>query len=168
MDAAIGRAWLSLDGLSVGDAFGERFFTLPELALERISRRELPAAPWTYTDDTEMALSIVEILIERGSIDQDLLAKRFADRMQPDRHYGPGTEALLAGLKTGREWRRLSKSGHGGIGSWSCKNALAEALTCHDVGEVAMHGLFSDVASFPTGGAADADPSRPWQFSNNR
>ena len=127
MDAAIGRAWLSLDGLSVGDAFGERFFTLPELALERISRRELPAAPWTYTDDTEMALSIVEILIERGSIDQDLLAKRFADRMQPDRHYGPGTEALLAGLKTGREWRRLSKSGHGGKGSFGNGAAMRVA-----------------------------------------
>ena len=124
---AIGRAWLSLDGLSVGDAFGERFFTLPELALERISRRELPAAPWTYTDDTEMALSIVEILIERGSIDQDLLAKRFADRMQPDRHYGPGTEALLAGLKTGREWRRLSKSGHGGKGSFGNGAAMRVA-----------------------------------------
>jgi hypothetical protein len=56
----------------------------------------------------------------------------------------------------------------GSFGSWSCKNALAEALTCHDVGEVAMHGLFSDVASFPTGGAADADSSRPGQFFNNR
>lgn len=55
-----------------------------------------------------------------------------------------------------------------GRGPWSCKNALAEALTCHDVGEVAMHGLFPDVASFPTGGAADADPSRPGQFFNNR
>jgi len=26
---AIGRAWLSLDGLSVGDAFGEQFFVAP-------------------------------------------------------------------------------------------------------------------------------------------
>jgi putative transposase len=28
--------------------------------------------------------------------------------------------------------------------------------------------LFPDVASFPTGGAADADSSRPGQFFNNR
>jgi hypothetical protein len=56
---ALGRARLSLDGLSVGDAFGERFFGPPGEVLKRISRRELPDAPWTYTDDTEMALSIV-------------------------------------------------------------------------------------------------------------
>jgi hypothetical protein len=55
---AIGRAWLSLDGLSVGDAFGERFFGPSEAVLRRISRRELPDTPWIYTDDTEMALSI--------------------------------------------------------------------------------------------------------------
>jgi ADP-ribosylglycohydrolase len=65
---ALGRARLSLDGLSVGDAFGERFFGPSGEVLKRISRRELPDAPWTYTDDTEMALSIVEILEERGSI----------------------------------------------------------------------------------------------------
>ena len=78
-----------------------------------------------------------------------------------------------------RPWKLISKDWHTNLaqrggqtndryGSWSCKNALAEALTCHDVGEVAMHGLFSDVASFPTGGAADADSSRPGQFFNNR
>jgi hypothetical protein len=79
---ALDRAWLSLDGLSVGDAFGERFFGPHHEAMQRIARRELPDTPWTYTDDTEMALSVVEILKERGSIDQDLLAKRFAKRMQ--------------------------------------------------------------------------------------
>jgi len=52
---AIARAFLSLDGLSVGDAFGERFFGPTHEVLQRISRRELPDAPWTYTDDTEMA-----------------------------------------------------------------------------------------------------------------
>ena len=31
-----------------------------------------------------------------------------------------------------------------------------------------MHGLFPDVASFPTVGAADADSSRPGQFFNSR
>ena len=39
------RAWLSLDGLSVGDAFGERFFGPPHEAVQRIARRELSEAP---------------------------------------------------------------------------------------------------------------------------
>ena len=85
---ALSRAWLSLDGLSVGDAFGERFFGPTNEVWQRISRRDLPHAPWTYTDDTEMALSIVEILQECGIIDQDLLATRFANRMQANRGYG--------------------------------------------------------------------------------
>ena len=53
------------------------------------------------------------------------------------------------------------------LGSWSCKNALAEALTCRDLGKVAMHGHFPDVAAFPTVGAADADSSRPGRLSNS-
>jgi hypothetical protein len=31
-------------------------------------------------------------------------------------------------------------------GSWSCENALAEALTRRDFGEVAMHGHFSNIS----------------------
>jgi ADP-ribosylglycohydrolase len=65
------RAWLSLEGLSVGDTFGERFFGPPDDALRRIAGRELRPPPWTYTDDTEMALSIVEVLRDCGKIDQD-------------------------------------------------------------------------------------------------
>jgi hypothetical protein len=60
------RAWLSLEGLSVGDAFGERYFRPTPEALRRIEERQLSAAPWPYTYDTEMALSIVEVLWECG------------------------------------------------------------------------------------------------------
>src|SRR5262249_9474483 len=101
---ALNRAWLSLDGLSVGDAFGERFFGPLHEIRQRISRRVLPDAPWPYTDDTEMALSVVEILRECGSIDQDMLAKRFAERMQFNRGYGRGAYAVLCGVKDGLDW----------------------------------------------------------------
>src|SRR5690349_69102 len=108
---AIERAWLSLDGLSVGDAFGERFFGPREEAVQRILRRELPDTPWFYTDDTEMALSIVEIIQEHGAIDQDLLARRFADRMQFNRGYGKGAYTILCGVKQGLDWRTLTQVG---------------------------------------------------------
>jgi ADP-ribosylglycohydrolase len=116
MDAS-GRTRLSLDGLSVGDAFGERFFGSSNDVVSRISRRELPDAPWTYTDDTEMALSIAEILEERGCIDQDLLAARFATRMQFNRNYGRGAYAILCGVKEGLDWRLLTRIGFRGMGS---------------------------------------------------
>jgi ADP-ribosylglycohydrolase len=98
---ALWRARLSLDGLSVGDAFGERFFGPSGEVVRRISQRELPDAPWTYTDDTEIALSIVEMLEERGIVDQDVLAKRFASRMQFHRNYGQGAYTVLCGVKEG-------------------------------------------------------------------
>lgn len=129
---AIERAWLSLTGLSVGDAFGERFFGPPEEMLRQISRRVLPDAPWAYTDDTEMALSIVEVLSERSSIDQDLLARRFADRLQPDRGYGPGTLAMLRGVKEGGDWRELNRGGFRGIGSFGNGAAMRAAHASGD------------------------------------
>jgi ADP-ribosylglycohydrolase len=123
----VGRARLSLDGLSVGDAFGERFFGPSDEVQQRISRRELPDAPWTYTDDTEMALSIVEILEERGGIDQDVLATRFAEKMQFTRNYGRGTHTVLCGVKEGLDWRLLTKVGFRGMGSFGNGAAMRVA-----------------------------------------
>jgi ADP-ribosylglycohydrolase len=124
---AVGRALLSLDGLSVGDAFGERFFVASHEALRRVSRRELPDTPWTYTDDTEMALSIVDILRERGAIDQDDLARRFAARMQFTRNYGQGAYTVLCGVREGVDWRLLTKIGFRGMGSFGNGAAMRVA-----------------------------------------
>jgi ADP-ribosylglycohydrolase len=124
---ALSKAWLSLDGLSVGDAFGERFFGPLHEVRQRISCRVLPDAPWTYTDDTEMALSVVEILKERGSIDQYLLANRFAKRMQFNRGYGQGAYAVLSGVKDGLNWRHLTQIGFRGMGSFGNGAAMRVA-----------------------------------------
>ncbi len=68
---SIDDALLSLEGLSVGDAFGEMFF------FRSPAGQDLPEGPWRWTDDTHMALSIVEILKNCGRIDQDALAAAF-------------------------------------------------------------------------------------------
>jgi ADP-ribosylglycohydrolase len=62
------RAAQSLEGLSCGDAFGEGFFLPNAMAESMIHKRAVPAPPWFYTDDTEMALSILEILSEHREI----------------------------------------------------------------------------------------------------
>jgi ADP-ribosylglycohydrolase len=124
---ALSRAWLSLDGLSVGDAFGERFFRPLHEVRQRISRRLLPDSPWTYTDDTEMALSIVEILKEHGSIHQDHLANRFANRLQFNRGYGQGAYAVLCGVKDGLNWRHLTQIGFRGMKSFGNGAAMRVA-----------------------------------------
>jgi hypothetical protein len=64
----IRRAAQSLEGLSCGDAFGERFFLPDAVAKSMIQERAVPAPPWFFTDDTVMALSILETLAEHRQI----------------------------------------------------------------------------------------------------
>jgi ADP-ribosylglycohydrolase len=121
------RAWLALEGVSVGDTFGERFFGPPEDATLRIARRELKPPPWTYTDDTEMAMSVYEVLAELGCVDQDVLACRFAARMEVGRCYGQGAYAVLTGIREGRDWRSLASNGFRGMGSFGNGAAMRVA-----------------------------------------
>jgi ADP-ribosylglycohydrolase len=109
---SIEKMLLSLDGLSVGDAFGARLGEGRSTvsAAHHIDRRQLPPGPWLWTDDTHMALSIVEILAEFETIDQDALAESFAERYEEDpyRGYGGGAARILARIADGGDWRRLA------------------------------------------------------------
>jgi ADP-ribosylglycohydrolase len=112
------RALLSLDGLSVGDAFGQRFFYAPSVE-SLIDERAVPAPPWPYTDDTEMALGIVEVLRRWGHIEQDDLAGVFARRyrVNPHRGYGATAHDVLQAIGAGDPWQLASGSVFGGMGS---------------------------------------------------
>jgi ADP-ribosylglycohydrolase len=106
------RALASLDGLSVGDAFGESLFFGDRL----IETRTEPAAPWPTTDDTEMAVAIVDILRRAGRIDEDALARAFAGRFEADpfRGYGSGARAVLVQISAGRPWSEAAGEAFGG------------------------------------------------------
>src|SRR5829696_5061899 len=88
--ARMSRAAVALDGLSVGDALGETCFRTHNWEAIQEDPDATARGPWSFTDDTAMALSIYEVLQEHGQIDQDELAKRFAARYraQPWRGYG--------------------------------------------------------------------------------
>lgn len=100
-----GQTLQSLAGLSVGDGFGEMFFRIPT---DAIAARQLPEGQWVWTDDTHMALSIVDELLARGTIHEDELAQRFAQRFmqQPWRGYGGGSQRLLSLYGQGADWRQ--------------------------------------------------------------
>ena len=115
-----GRARTSLLGLSIGDAFGEALASEPDRAAQRTRLRLLPTRrPWRWTDDTAMALSIVEILEEHGTIDGDALVASFARRWteQPHRGYGHGTATILQRVAAGASWREEARRAFGGRGS---------------------------------------------------
>jgi ADP-ribosylglycohydrolase len=101
------RAVIALDGLSVGDALGETCFRTHNWEAIQADPDATTRGPWPFTDDTAMALSIYEVLHAHGCINQDSLARRFADRYraQPWRGYGAGAHRLLEQIGTGTDWR---------------------------------------------------------------
>jgi ADP-ribosylglycohydrolase len=121
---ALARAFRSLEGLSVGDAFGQLFF---HLSPYRTTSTSLPRAIWPWTDDTHMALSIVEALQTYGEIEQDALAHAFARRymQEPGRGYAGGARRLLTHLAQGADWRELSPRlfGSGSYGNGAAMRA---------------------------------------------
>jgi hypothetical protein len=46
-----------------------------EHARVAIDDRRLPPPPWRWMDDTNMALSVVEVLIQHGGVEPDSLAE---------------------------------------------------------------------------------------------
>jgi ADP-ribosylglycohydrolase len=163
--ARLARTLLSLTGLSVGDAFGERFFGHPPEVLRRIEARRVPPAPWGWTDDTAMALSVVEVLRERGHVEQDALARAFGRRFsaQPDRGYGGGARTLLTAISEGAHWEPASRElfngggskGNGAamrvgpLGAWFADNveqAAEQAALCSRVTHAHPDGVAGGVA----------------------
>ncbi|MCI0713999.1 MAG: ADP-ribosylglycohydrolase family protein [Chloroflexi bacterium] len=115
----LARARIALEGLSVGDAFGEKWFFIPvELMPGLMAARALPGPPWTYTDDTQMALSIYANLRDNGEISQTDLAMSFARRYNPYRKYGAAMRGLFEQFKVDAHWKDAAPGLFGGTGSY--------------------------------------------------
>jgi ADP-ribosylglycohydrolase len=124
--ASLTRALRSLDGLSVGDAFGEACLVDTRSLLARLAHRWLPDPPWAFSDDTVMGISVVETLEEHGGIDQDALARRFGHKLclDPWRGYGRVTHQILTEIARGGDWRALSAGAFDGVGSMGNGGAM--------------------------------------------
>jgi ADP-ribosylglycohydrolase len=123
------RAFLSLDGLSIGDGFGDMFFTATDSIERRLEYRDPPPPPWRVTDDTVMALSIVRCLKRGGCIDQDDLAAAFAQEyiQDPHRGYGGMARQILSAISEGMSWKAVSRQAFGGQGSCGNGGAMRSA-----------------------------------------
>ncbi|MGW4103455.1 ADP-ribosylglycohydrolase family protein, partial [Streptomyces sp. NPDC004976] len=143
------RALAALRGLSVGDALGSQFFVPVNYPL--LKRRELPPGPWQWTDDTEMACSVVAVLAAHHRIDQDALARSFAGHHDFDRGYGPAVNRLLRLVREGGDWRELAAGLFNGQGSWGNGAAMRIAplgAWYADDPEQATHQ--AEISAYPT------------------
>lgn len=120
-------ARLSLEGLSVGDAFGDKFFIHADVAQVMIQSRALPKPIWHFTDDTNMALSVYYVLQHHQDILQEELAKSFAQHYDPSRGYGPAMHRVLSQIASGESWRVVATRLFDGQGSYGNGAAMRVA-----------------------------------------
>lgn len=151
IDKRLSRAVLSLRGLSVGDAFGEKFFVHPNVVKNMVAARAIPAAPWKYTDDTMMALSILEVLKQCECIDQDYLANSFAKHYDESRGYGPAMKRLFKSISQGTHWQEAASALFDGKGSFGNGSAMRVAplgaYFADDIDQIAKQAMLSSTTT---------------------
>lgn len=106
----------------MGDALGSQFFVPSNYPLLKL--RRLPEGPWQWTDDTEMACSVLAVLADHQRVDQDALARSFAVHHDFDRGYGPAVNRMLRLVREGGDWRELAAALFQGQGSWGNGSAM--------------------------------------------
>jgi ADP-ribosylglycohydrolase len=102
-----------------------------------------------WTDDTAMAISIVQTLDAHGGIDMDRLAQRFAERyhLESARGYGGTAHKILDAIYCGIPWHaaaRLAFDGQGSCGNGGgMRSAPVGAYFAGDLDAVVEHAARS-------------------------
>ena len=91
---------LLLEDLSVGDTFGQ-CFSLHEMTDAQIAARELPLAPWLFTDDTLMSRPVGAAFEHADHIGPAMRARDFAAHCGYDRNCGRSMHSALACVSAG-------------------------------------------------------------------
>ena len=119
----------SLLGLALGDAFGAPYEGgILERAVWALVGTQNGKRRWT--DDTQMTIDVIESLVEHGRVDQNDLARRFAQSYRWSRGYGPGTVRILKRIRRGQSWESASRSVYrdGSFGNGGAMRAPAVGL----------------------------------------
>ena len=101
----------SMLGLAVGDALGSYFegqspdwigarYPTPDALV-----KHPPEAPWSYTDDAQMAIGVAEALIKDGEIVEASLCEAFVSNYVPSRGYGRGARVVLEAMEAGHDYK---------------------------------------------------------------
>lgn len=119
----------ALDGIALGDCFGQTFFVKDEVAYQRIRERKILEESWHFTDDTVMGIGIYRILEKYGEINQDKLAEIFARNYLLDWHrgYGGTAHSILREIGEGADWREVAPKVFNGMGSMGNGAAMRAA-----------------------------------------
>jgi ADP-ribosylglycohydrolase len=98
-----------------------------------------------------MACSVVAVLAAHRRIDQDALARSFAEHHDFDRGYGPTVNRLLRLVREGGDWRELSAALFNGQGSWGNGAAMRIApLGAWYAGDPEQATHQAEISAYPT------------------
>jgi ADP-ribosyl-[dinitrogen reductase] hydrolase len=101
-------------GLAVGDALGAPLEFQParspgDYVAEMIGGGWQQLGPGEWTDDTQLALCVVESLLAKSVFDPDDIARRFVKWMESGpKDIGLHTQRVLAAIKSGTPWEHAS------------------------------------------------------------
>ncbi|MER5480379.1 ADP-ribosylglycohydrolase family protein [Streptomyces sp. NPDC002734] len=146
----------SLEGLALGDAFGERWFPRfhggQHMAAAALRERRTPEGPvpWRWTDDTALALALFGVVRSTGAVHQELLAEAFGVIYLDDQYrgYGYGMHQLLPRLAERPDrWRAEARAmfdGRGSLGNGAAMRVAPLGAWFHDdVEEAAEQAVLS-------------------------
>ncbi|MBF0327809.1 MAG: ADP-ribosylglycohydrolase family protein [Nitrospirae bacterium] len=99
----------SVLALALGDAFGAPHEGgILERAVWALIGRQNGRRRWT--DDTQMAIDLIESLAACGRVDQNDLARRFSQSYKWSRGYGPGAAKILKRISRGQSWEEAGRT----------------------------------------------------------
>jgi ADP-ribosylglycohydrolase len=118
------KAQNMLLGIAIGDAFGAgyemqpRWKVLKYFTLNKYSRRKGWKAG-KYTDDTQMTIALVELLLSSEKFTKEAVADKFVEVYQRDPHGGYSGEMskVMKSAKTGKDLIKSRKPGSPGNGA---------------------------------------------------
>lgn len=112
------RAYQSLIGLAIGDALGAFFEFSQGRLSRRITDRILPRGVWHWTDDTQMALSLLSVLRQYGTVTPDAFVASLVQHYERTRGYGRSIRALVQRVRAGASWEETAGHLFGDQGSY--------------------------------------------------
>lgn len=103
-----------LFGLACGDALGARFeaqdasYIRSRFQTVRDLIKSVSDELW-YTDDTQMAIAVTEVLASDRAITEQRLCEAFVANYVPSRGYGRGARAVLEAMEDGKDHRAVAQ-----------------------------------------------------------
>jgi ADP-ribosylglycohydrolase/dephospho-CoA kinase len=107
---SLNRCQNMLLGIAIGDAFGagyemkSRGNILNRLSLEKYHRKD-KSKRGKYTDDTQMSIAVIELLLSNDSFTKERLAQKFVEVYHRDVHsgYSSATKSALKNSRNGKD-----------------------------------------------------------------